>query len=254
MRQTWIRGLCCGLGLLGLLLFAVPICFGVGGNIGSITGLGVSLLLLGLGFGWIRLSGIPRWIRRGLGVLLAGILLLTCILTGLMWHAAAKEPEDPAVVIVLGCMIYGDQPSLALRERLDAAITYLSDHEDTVCILSGGQGADEAVSEAQVMEQYLTARGIDPARLVLEDQSTSTRENLLFSKAILEERGWPDRVAVVTNEFHEYRALYIASAVGMEAAAVPASTAWWLLPTYYVRELYGILFEWVRTTGGSIRL
>lgn len=254
MRQTWVRGLCRGLGLLGLLLFAVPICFGVGVNIGSLTGIGMALLLLGVGFGWISFRATPRWLRRILGLLLAVVLLLTGVLTGLMGYAAAKEPEDPAVVIVLGCMIYGDQPSLALRERLDAALLYLSDHEDTVCILSGGQGADEAVSEAQAMYQYLTARGIDPARLVLEDQSTSTRENLLFSKEILEERGWPNRVAVVTNEFHEYRALYIASAVGLNTAAVPASTAWWLLPTYYVRELYGILYEWVRTTGGSIRL
>ncbi len=250
MRNVGCK-VCSLLGILGLFLFVFPISLSVQLNIGNLTGILVSLILLGIGIrpeACVRcFRALPRWMRRGVCLLLAVILLLTCFLTGLMWHAASREPEDRSVVIVLGCMIYGDQPSLALRERLDAAIEYLQTEPDTVCILSGGQGSDEQISEALCMYNYMTARGIDPTRLIMEDKSTSTRENMLFSKAIIEEQGWSKQVAVVTNEFHEYRACYIASVVGLDPAAVPASTAWWLLPTYYVRELYGILFEWVRT-------
>lgn len=250
MRKFGYR-LCILLGCLGLCLFVCPMVLSVKLNIGNLTGIAGSLLLLWIGMnpdGFARFfRSLPKWLRRGICFLLAVILLLTCFLTGLMWNAASTKPVGQPVVIVLGCMIYGDQPSLALRERLDAALDYLDTHEDAVCILSGGQGSDEQISEALCMYNYLTARGVDPARLWMEDQSTSTRENLLFSKAILEEQGWSEQVAIVTNEFHEYRACYIASAVGLEPTAIPATTAWWLLPTYYVRELYGILYEWVRT-------
>ena len=249
--RNFVCKLCVILGVFGLALFVLPMFLSVKLNIGNGTGILIALLLIGIRFQPEQLKqifcGFPRWIRRGIALLLVVILLLTCVLTGLMWHTVSSEPEERSVVIVLGCMIYGDQPSLALKERLDAAIDYLESNGEAVCILSGGQGTDEQISEAQCMYNYMTAHGVDPMRLYMEDQSTSTKENMLFSKAIIEEQGWSKQVAVVTNEFHEYRACYIASAVGLEPAAVPASTAWWLLPTYYVRELYGILYEWVRT-------
>ena len=91
----------------------------------------------------------------------------------------------------------------------------------------------------------LTEKGIARDRLYKEDRSTSTRENLLYSKKIIEEKNLDPQVIIVTNEFHEYRASVIAEHTGIKPSAVCGKTAWWLLPTYYLRELYGIVFEWI---------
>ena len=94
------------------------------------------------------------------------------------------------------------------------------------------------------MYRYLVAKGIDPARLYKEDKSTDTRENLKFSKALIEENGLHPVIAIATSEFHEYRAGQLARELGLEYGAVPGKTAIWLFPTYYVRELYAILELW----------
>lgn len=162
-----------------------------------------------------------------------------------MIRASKSAPGDETVMIVLGCGVNGDRPSLMLTERLDAAYDYLNTHEEVVCILSGGQGKGENISEAECMYRYLTEKGIAQNRLYKEDRSTSTRENLLYSKKIIEEKNLDPQVIIVTNEFHEYRASVIAEHTGVKPSAVCGQTAWWLLPTYYLRELYGIVFEWI---------
>ena len=101
------------------------------------------------------------------------------------------------------------------------------------------------------MFRYMSARGIAPERLIKEDRSTSTRENLLFSVGRLEEAGLLStsgdgggtQIAVVTNEFHACRAHLIAKKLGFRAGTVSAPSPWWLLPTFYVRELYGLLYQ-----------
>lgn len=177
----------------------------------------------------------------GIGVVIGiGLVLL---LTSCMVIANRKKPKENATVIVLGCRVYGERPSLMLMERLDAAYDFLIDNTDSMCIVSGGQGIDEDISEAECMYRYLTDKGINPERLFKEERSTSTRENLIYSKEIMDRNKLNQYVAIVTNEFHEYRAGKIAKTLGIEYSAVPSRTAWWLLPTYYVRELYAIFFE-----------
>jgi len=148
-------------------------------------------------------------------------------------------------VVVLGCRVYGERASLSMVERLDAAYDYLVEHPQSVCVLSGGKGDGENITEAECMYRYLVNKGIDAARLYKEEASTTTRENLLFSKQLIEEQGLHPVIAIATSEYHEYRAGMIANALDIEWAAVPGKTAIWLFPTYYVRELYGILYEWV---------
>ena len=126
-----------------------------------------------------------------------------------------------------------------------AAETWLKEHPDSIAVLSGGQGPKEEISEAACMYQWLVDNGIAAERLYKEEASTTTRENLLFSKQLIEEQSLNPVVAIATSEYHEYRAGLIAKSLGIEYAAVPGKTAIWLFPTYYVRELYGILYEWV---------
>ena len=141
------------------------------------------------------------------------------------------------MLIVLGCAVRNGRPSLTLRYRLDAALHYLANSPDTTVIVSGGKGPQESVSEARAMADYLVARGIDPARIILEDKSTSTYENFKFCKAILDERFHPaSTVAFVTTGFHVYRSRRVAAMHGIAAGGIPAKDIWYSAPNNYLRE------------------
>lgn len=157
-----------------------------------------------------------------------------------------SRPVD--AVIVLGAGVNGTTPSMALQTRINAAADYLAAHPETTAILSGGQGPGEAISEAQAMFNALTALGIDPDRLILEEQSTNTRENLENSLALL-----PDvhhsTVAIVTNDFHMARVRLLLNAYTLGGVEqVPAELPWWWLSAnYYVRETFAIVKDMVLT-------
>ncbi len=254
LAASCLRLLLIGISIPGILYFLLPFVYGGILNLGNVTGILVLLLLLFYGLFMPRIhKGIRgAWKKKAgkLGLMAAGglagvVLLLAGIETGCMIHAATKEPTEDATLVVLGCRTYGDRPSIMLASRLDAAYEYLTEHPDAVCVVSGGQGPDEPVSEGEFMYRYLVKKGIAPERIYRETESTSTRENLQFSKDIIEKEGLNPQIAIVTNEYHEYRAAMVAKTLGLEYSAVPAHTPWWLFPTYYIRELYGIIYEWV---------
>lgn len=223
-------------------------------NIGNGTGLILAFLVISYA---LFMPALHRFLRKCwkkrigkvalsiVGAVFLAVLATAFVATVCMAAAAGREPEGGETVVVLGCAVYGERPSLMLKERMDAAYEYLAEHEDSVCILSGGKGPGEDISEAECMYRYLLKKGIAGERLFKEERSTSTRENINFSKSIIEENGLEKKIAIATNEFHEYRAGRIAKSQGIEAAAVPGKTAWWLFPTYYVRELYGIVYEFI---------
>ena len=237
-----------------LIWFALPLTLSVSLNIGNVTGLAVSVLLFfyGLFMPWVhgvmnkwRRHKALRFLHWGILGAIALIALLVLIESACMIVAANKEPKPGATVVVLGCRVYGERASLSMVERLDAAYDYLVEHPQSACVLSGGKGDGENITEAECMYRYLVNKGIDASRLYKEEASTTTRENLLFSKQLIEELGLHPVIAIATSEYHEYRAGMIAKSLGIEYAAVTGRTAIWLFPTYYVRELYGILYEWV---------
>lgn len=243
------------LGCLGLLTFGLP-CFYSVRNFGSAVGLFLSALILLLSLRWesfcrgTEMLGQHRAGRLLLGlvcaIFIAGAFL--AVLTSVcIFGAAVRQPSENATGIVLGCQVKGTRPSLNLQRRLDCAYDWLCSHPEASCVLSGGQGPDEEITEALCMYRDLTSRGIDPSRLYMEDRSTSTVENIAFSMKLIRDEGLPQELAVITNEYHEYRALHIAESMGISAGAVPTRTAAWLLPTFYVREQCGILYEWLRT-------
>jgi uncharacterized SAM-binding protein YcdF (DUF218 family) len=119
------------------------------------------------------------------------------------------------------------------------------EHPAADCVVSGGQGDGEDISEAECMYRWLVEKGIDPSRIYKEDQSTSTEENVAFSKEVIEENGLFQKVVIISNEYHIFRAGLIADDHGLVWGAKAARTASWLFPTYYVRELYAILAEWI---------
>lgn len=237
-----------------MIWFAIPLSLSVNLNIGNATGLMVSgiLILLGIFLPVVQelvhkwsSHPIKRWFYRVPMIVACLIATLVVIESGLMIAAASRTPDENVTLVVLGCRVYGERPSLSMVERLDAAYDFLVKNKQAKCILSGGKGTGENISEAECMYRYLVEKGIDKERLYKEEKSTDTRENLLFSKGLIEEEGLDAEIAIATSEYHVYRAGLIAKDLGLEYTSVPGKTAIWLFPTYYVRELYGILYEWI---------
>ena len=144
-------------------------------------------------------------------------------------------------VLVLGCQIVDDRPSLMLRHRLDVALIYLKNSPETPVVVSGGHAPQERFSEAQVMATYLESHGIAPHRIFLEDASHNTQENILFSTQLAQKEGFPPGFAVATDGFHQLRASLYLQKCGFSSYSLPSQTPWGLIPSYWAREWVAIL-------------
>lgn len=177
-----------------------------------------------------------------------GAFLIVCIITGavisvFMIRAANREISRCETVIVLGCRVKETGPSLMLQKRIEAAYGYLSENENAICIASGGQGADEPVTEAAAIKNSLVEMGIDPNRIITEERSENTFQNIRNSLEIMDSMELPRRAVIVTSEFHQLRAHILASKQGLEAGAVSSATNIFLLPSYWLREWFGVVHE-----------
>lgn len=150
-----------------------------------------------------------------------------------------KSASKEEIVIVLGCRVKGNMPSRALYQRCLATYNYLSKNEKAIAILSGGQGVDEKISEAQCMYNTLTELGIKSNRLIIEDKSTSTKENIIFSKKFIDNKSL-DNIAIVSSEYHLLRAKLIAKQQGLKVKVIPAKSLRFLRVPYFSREVFGI--------------
>lgn len=171
-----------------------------------------------------------RWLKILLALVLAGILCFAGLFGAVMYGAYDHVSGDPQVMIILGCRVMpGGEPSILLQDRLDTALDYLDDHPDMTVVVSGGQGSNEPTSEAACMADYLEEHGVDSDQILLEDQSSNTKENLIYSRELLEEHGivvLRDEVLVVSNGFHLTRAQMLAERYGyksVSALAAPTS-------------------------------
>ena len=240
MRKLWIFLFAAvGLILLGLCFYSMP-----GFDFSGLVCMGLAALAVCY-WALLRFPGkIVKWLRRILTVCL--ILGLTvAAVTGIFIVSASKGTSDGDCdyIIVLGAGVNGTEPSLILSERLQAAKAYLTENEDAICIVSGGQGEGEQITEAACMQAYLVKNGIDENRIWMEEKATSTWENLEFSLALIEEKtgARPYRVGIISNEFHMFRAGMMARKMGLEMVGIPAKTSWVSLRiNYFVREIVGV--------------
>lgn len=226
----------------------------------TVRGLGMrfsGFLLLGLAALLLAELVLDRWAERSrtgwrcqlaFRACCAVVLVPLVCIEGFVLREGRAAPEEAGAdaVIVLGAGVNGTEPSLSLRTRLDAALAYLEDHPDVLAVLTGGTGYGEEISEARCMYNYLTARGIDPERLLLEEQASNTAENFAFSKVLLEERGFDparDTAAVVTNDFHLARSRLLAARESFgRVIGVPAKLPWVHLEiNYYIREAFAMV-------------
>lgn len=237
--------------LLGILFFIYFFCIAF--LVGHGTNFYFIWLFLGIGaiiFSVLIKKGIwaghiPLWFRRSFltAVCLLGTLFVIvegCIISGF----SEKGPEGLDYLVVLGAQMKASGPSKALQYRLDEAIRYLEENPDTQVIVSGGQGADEHISEAQGMYDYLVEKGIDPSRIIREDQSKNTFQNLTFSAEYLDKE--KDSVGVVSNNFHVFRAVKIAKKAGYQNVyGIAAKGEPFLQYNNMMREFFGVMKDFL---------
>lgn len=187
----------------------------------------------------------PRWVVIPVEIIVGIGFLVVIVVEALIIHGSKAAPEENAdYLIVLGAKVNGTQPSLILKYRIEAAVEYLKRNPDTMVIASGGKGNDEAISEAQCIYHELVAQGISPERILLEEASTNTRENLIYSAELMEHEN--PTVVLTTTDFHMFRSLRLAKNCGyQQVSGNSAKSVWWLIPTNYTRECLAILKAFV---------
>lgn len=199
---------------------------------------------------------LPKWLKVSFFTVIgAGVLLFVVLLVNVLTGFNDYPDDDTDCVIVLGAKIRGENVTRALADRLDAAYDYASKegNEDVIIIVSGGQGDDEVTTEAKVMKQYLVDKGMDEERVLMEDKSVNTKQNLTFSYEIIKEKiGEDAKIAICTSNFHVYRATLLAKNMEIEnVSGLAAYTKPILLPNSTVRECLALVKEWMI---GNIKL
>lgn len=186
---------------------------------------------------------IPKWIRIAFYSLISVCFAFFAFVEICIFSCyPSNAPENVDYIIVLGAGVRGDTPSLILSARIDAAYNYLVDNPDTICIATGGQGSGENISEADCIKKELMAKGIEESRIITEDQSTDTFENIKYSQDLI-----PDKtasVAVVSSNFHVFRGKALVKRWGFDriygiSAPIPIG----LMPHYMVREFVSVIVD-----------
>ena len=176
----------------------------------------------------LKFPGFARWAVRIVSVVLVLGALVVGVTEGLVIHASYGDPDKScAYMVVLGAKVRDDGPSVSLWDRIYGARNYLMEHPDVIAVVSGGQGPDEPMTEAQCMYDALVAMGISPDRIWLEDKASSTWENLNFSLNLIEEKTGtrPTEIGVLSSEYHLFRASLFAKACDVGFIGIPAKTS-----------------------------
>ena len=234
-----ITGIVC-LGAAGTL--TIVFTFTIGNAMAFIAG----ILFLGLYLIYPRLTNQGQKIINGLLIVLVIYMISMFIVIG---KQGAKNTtaftED--CVLVLGGGIRGEQILPALQYRLDKCLEYLQHNPDVPVIVSGGQGRGETISESEAMKRYLVSKGVDANQIIEENQSKNTRQNMQFSKILLEDL-FPSgnySVVCITSDYHAFRANQFAKKENLPVSHYNAKIPWYLYPSAYCRETLSIIKMWL---------
>ena len=186
---------------------------------------------------------------RLLFLLLALAFLLTVISgAAVCWTAPDTEGVQPDYAVLLGCALENGEPKEELIRRLELARDWLNRTEDTTLMVTGGDPAGQGVTEASVMWDWLEEQGVDMSRVVLEDRAADTRENLLFCRDLAEKLGLgTDNVLILSSEYHQTRAQYLARSIGQAAAGLSCETPFFDHLEAAIREVYSFAKAFLET-------
>ena len=190
-----------------------------------------------------------KLLRKVVTICLIAGLVAFGITEGFILDASFGDPDKPCdYFVVLGAKVRENGPSVSLWDRIYGAYDYLENHPDVTAILSGGQGPDEPMTEAKAMYDALVDMGIDPHRLWLEEKATNTYENIHFALDIIAEKcgQHPEKLGVVSSEYHLFRASLFTEKNGVEFVGIPARTS---RPSqminHFMREVAGVWYFWI---------
>ncbi|MCR8644457.1 YdcF family protein [Paenibacillus sp. N1-5-1-14] len=227
---------------IGILLVCLGIYLFSGGSFGAmfVCVLGAFILIM-----WrVDFRKIPivkkLLVAGGIVFALSFIIVQAIILSA--FRVDDHEVHDVDYVVVLGAGLRGTELSQTLWLRMNSALDYLNANKDIPVIVSGGQGPGEDITEAEAMSRYLLQHGIDSSRITLESKATSTEENLLFSKAVLEDKGVKNpRILIVTSDYHMFRAKHLAQEQGYTAYGLTSHGPFFLTMNYMIREYFAMI-------------
>lgn len=196
---------------------------------------------------------LPLWLKVGIITTFAlGVLIFVLVEAMIVYGMTTTPKQNLDYVIVLGARVRGEQITSSLKKRLDRAVSYLEENPETIVVVSGGQGLGEDISEAEAMRRYLEEAGIPPDRIIKEYRSTTTVENISFSKSFIT-LNWYSRmggytkeepeIGVISNNFHIFRAVKIGEKMGIPLSGIPAESDRLLLANQMLREFFAIVKE-----------
>lgn len=178
--------------------------------------------------------------QAGVAIFLISFIFIEAFI---ICNSKSEDNVKADYLVILGGGIKGETVTLSLKERLDKGIYYLKDNPDIKVIVTGGKGIGEDISEAEAMKVYLIKNGISPARIIVEDKSTSTMENFKFSKKVLENYDNKKlyKIMIITNDFHMFRSKMLAQRNGFEAYGITCSTPISVRLNSYIREYFALI-------------
>lgn len=236
---------------MGILDTILVLLLNGGKNLGTILPgiIGCALVLWGLTRNYLKkhfpsdyyFPRLLRMIRWGISFLLCSFLLIESLL---LWNTKDVVPGQADYLVILGAGLNGDKLSWTLWERVDKGLKILQENPGMKVVVSGGQGPGESITEAEAMQRYLVEHGIAKERIFKEEKSTSTMENFRYSREILglQPSYEPsEKVLVITNDFHMFRAKILARRNGLNPVGIPSLTPWYLRPNAYLREYFAVV-------------
>ncbi len=213
-----------------------------------LPGVGGIIIILGLIFVKTKVYRINPMLYNKLGkftLVMFTLWMISFITVTVLLISSAISEKDKAAdcVIVLGAGLKGETPTLVLAKRLDNTLQYAAENPGVSIIVSGGQGIGETITEAEAMKRYLVRRGIPEKFIIKEEKATSTYENMLYSKKVYEEQfGYPpEKVMIITNDFHMFRSKILAERVGLKAYGMSSNTPWYIYPNVFLREYFALV-------------
>ena len=235
-----------GCGFLAVLAFFLKFCM-PGYSFSALVCLCLIAIILFYAFMpmiGLKYPGFAKITTRVFTVILVIGLLIVGITEAIIIKASFGDPEEQVdYMVVLGAKVNANGPSVSLWDRICGAYTYLEEHPETIAIVSGGQGTDEPITEAECMYRELVSLGIDPKRIWIEDEATSTWENLHFTLDLIEEKTGerPQKLGVLSSEYHLFRASLFAKANNVEFVGIPAKTSRLSQAVnHFMREVAGV--------------
>jgi len=198
-------------------------------------------------------AGDDRWMKvpavlRGACYcfIIVALIVFTVCMTAMLSHFGDKGVKDLDYIVVLGAQMRENGPSIIFKYRLDEAYEYLLDNPETICIVSGGQGGNESVTEGEGGKEYLISKGVEAGRIIAETRAMDTTENIANSFDIIGTTGGESdklkSIGIVTNNFHVFRGIHLAKKLTeADVYGIAAYTVPWYLPNNMIRECFGII-------------